>query len=260
MQLSLDPFADAVQEPPNLKDGNPRVDHRGFEPVSRPDAPAALRFGRAAGIGESDRMSPKLEQARELIREDRPEAIDRALALLQNTVYSFSMKFCGHPEDAEDTMQEVLPKLLPYLLKFENPQALSVWLYKVARNRCMMNRRGQKNSRGKHVSLDELMPSQFELRELIEEGPESRDQRAARRVRPKGARGGAENRSAVPMVVVLHDMKGVSTAEVVRVTGLREGTVRVVARIEAAAEEQPKRSRHCRKIAEPKGSRKSDVV
>lgn len=113
-------------------------------------------------------MSPNLEQALELIREDRPEAIDRALALLQNTVYSFSMKFCGHPEDAEDTMQEVLPKPLPYLLKFENPQALSVWLYKVARNRCLMNRRGQKNSRGKHVSLDELMPSQFELRELIE--------------------------------------------------------------------------------------------
>ena len=92
-------------------------------------------------------MSPKLEQALELIREDRPEAVEQALALLQNTVYSFSMKVCGHPEDAEDTMQDVLVKLLPYLRKFENPQALSVWLYKVARNRCLMNRRGDKNSR-----------------------------------------------------------------------------------------------------------------
>ena len=41
-------------------------------------------------------MSPKLEQALELIREDRPEAVEKALALLQNTVYSFSMKVCGH--------------------------------------------------------------------------------------------------------------------------------------------------------------------
>lgn len=41
-------------------------------------------------------MPQALEQALDLIRENRPEAIDRALALLQNTVYSFCMKVCGH--------------------------------------------------------------------------------------------------------------------------------------------------------------------
>jgi len=41
-------------------------------------------------------MSQTVEQALELIRENRPESTDRALALLQNTVYSFSMKVCGH--------------------------------------------------------------------------------------------------------------------------------------------------------------------
>ena len=206
-----------------------------------------------------------------MIRENRPEAIDEALALLQNTVYSFSMKVCGHPEDAEDTMQEVLVKLLPYLPKFENPQALSVWLYKVARNRCLMNRRGQKNSRGKHVSLDELMPSQFELRELIESkepNPETnllRDERD-QRVREAVLKIAPQYR----MVLVLHDMEGLSTAEIANVTGLREGTVRVrlhrarlmlrqhlarmakakgvVAQIHAAAEPPPKRSRHCRQM------------
>src|SRR3974377_183065 len=110
-------------------------------------------------------MSASVAQALEYIRENRPESLERALALLQNTVYSFSMKVCGHPEDAEDTMQEVLLKLLPYLPKFENPQALSVWLYKVARNCCLMNRRGAKNARNRHVSLDELMPNDFELEE-----------------------------------------------------------------------------------------------
>jgi RNA polymerase sigma-70 factor (ECF subfamily) len=43
------------------------------------------------------------------------------------------MQVCGQREDAEDTMQEVLLKALPYLLKFESPRALRVWLYKVAR-------------------------------------------------------------------------------------------------------------------------------
>src|ERR1019366_2981440 len=87
-------------------------------------------------------MPRALEQALELIRENRPESIDRALALLQNTVYSFSLKVCGHREDAEDTMQDVLLKSIPYLAKFENSQALTVWLYKVARNRCIRSHRG----------------------------------------------------------------------------------------------------------------------
>ena len=47
-------------------------------------------------------MSQNVQQALELIREDRPEAVDQALALLQNTIYSFSMKVCGHPQDAEE--------------------------------------------------------------------------------------------------------------------------------------------------------------
>jgi hypothetical protein len=45
-------------------------------------------------------MSQAVEQALQLIREDRTESTDRALALLQNTVYSFSMRVCGHPQEA----------------------------------------------------------------------------------------------------------------------------------------------------------------
>jgi RNA polymerase sigma-70 factor, ECF subfamily len=220
-------------------------------------------------------MSPKLEQALELIREDRPEAVEQALALLQNTVYSFSMKVCGHAEDAEDTMQEVLFKLLPYLPKFDNPQALTVWLYKVARNRCLMNRRGAKNAQSKHVSLDELMPSPRDLEHLmnvefpdpetslLREERNARVRQAVRRVPP-----------LYRMTLVLHDMEGLTTAEVAEVTGVREGTARVrlhrarlllrqqleriatartttfrVKRIHAAVEEEPPpRPRRCRKM------------
>lgn len=41
-------------------------------------------------------------------------------------------------------MQEVLLKSVPYLPKFESPRALVVWLYKVAKNRCLMSRRRSK--------------------------------------------------------------------------------------------------------------------
>lgn len=60
-------------------------------------------------------------------------------------------------------MQEVLVKSLPYLPRFDNPRALLVWLYRVAKNRCLMNRRRSKFAPKQDLSLDELMPGRHEL-------------------------------------------------------------------------------------------------
>ncbi len=89
-------------------------------------------------------MRKEIEQAITLLEKKDPKALEHALELLQGTVFSFSMRVCGQREDAEDTMQEVLVKALPYLPKFESPRALLVWLYKVAKNRCLMSRRKSK--------------------------------------------------------------------------------------------------------------------
>ena len=66
-------------------------------------------------------MRPELAQAIALLTSKDSARINEKIALLQNTVYSFSMKVCGHQEDAEDTMQEVLYKSLPHLAKLEIP-------------------------------------------------------------------------------------------------------------------------------------------
>lgn len=68
-----------------------------------------------------DEMRSEIEQAILLLRRGDPEALEQALALLQNTVFSFSMKVCGQRQDAEDTMQEVPLKSVPRLPKFEPP-------------------------------------------------------------------------------------------------------------------------------------------
>ena len=111
-------------------------------------------------------MRPELIRATDLLRLNTPAAVEEAIGLLQNTVYSFSMKVCGHPEDAEDTMQEVLLKSVPHLPKFDSPKALVVWLYKVAKNRCLMSRRRSKFAPNPDLSLEELMPDRKELGQL----------------------------------------------------------------------------------------------
>ena len=118
-------------------------------------------------------MRPELVQAADLLRRNTPEAVEEAIGLLQNTVYSFSMKVCGHPEDAEDTTQEVLFRSLEHMAKIQDPQALAVWLYTVTRNRCWRMRRKPANASKHHLSLDELMPDETELGRLLQDTAES---------------------------------------------------------------------------------------
>jgi len=173
-------------------------------------------------------MRPELIQASDLLRRNTLEAVDEAVCLLQNTVYSFSMKVCGHPEDAEDTMQEVLSRSLGHLAKIKDPQALAVWLYTVTRNRCWrMRRKGA--SAPKHIlSLDELMPDDAELGRLLQDaavGPEGNLLHAEQHYLLHQAvlRIPAQLR----IVLVLHDMEELTTEQVAQVLGLQPGTVRV---------------------------------
>ena len=55
-------------------------------------------------------MRVQIEKVVELLRDGDDTSVEQALALLQNTVFSFSMRVCGHREDAEDTMQKQLAK------------------------------------------------------------------------------------------------------------------------------------------------------
>jgi len=167
-------------------------------------------------------MRAEIEKAVELLQRGDGNSVEQALASLQSTVFSFSMRVCGHREDAEDTMQEVLLKSVPYLPKFNSPKALVVWLYKVAKNRCLMNRRKSKFAPARELSLDELMPDRNELEQLVGEGrinPESfaiRSEQAAHRLPPQ-----------YRIVLVLRDMEGLTDDEVAEITGVRVGTVRV---------------------------------
>ena len=60
----------------------------------------------------------------------------------------------------------MLLKSVPNLPKFDNPKALIVWHYKVAKNRWLMSRRKSKFAPKEDLSLEELMPDRRELERL----------------------------------------------------------------------------------------------
>ena len=173
-------------------------------------------------------MRPELIHAANLLRRNTPEAVEEAIGLLQHMVYSFSMKVCGHPEDAEDTMQEVLSRSLGHLAKIQDPQALAVWLYTVTRNRCWRMRRKSASTPRHMLSLDALMPDETELGRMLQDAAES----------PEGNLLHAEQHHLlhqaalrIPVqlriVLVLHDMEELTTEQVGHILDLQPGTVRV---------------------------------
>jgi len=175
-----------------------------------------------------DFVRPEIEQVVQLIQRKDAKSLGEALELLQNTVFSFSMKVCGQRQDAEDTMQEVLLKSVPHLPKFDSPKALMVWLYKVAKNRCLMSRRKSKFAPRENLSLEELMPDRRELEKLsgnAEGTPESA------LMRRENARSLREAVQKLPpdyrLILVLHDMEELSDRDIAEITGLRLGTIRV---------------------------------
>jgi RNA polymerase sigma-70 factor (ECF subfamily) len=173
-------------------------------------------------------MLAEIERAVELLREGDDASVEQALQLLQNTVFSFSMRVCGQREDAEDTMQEVLMKSVPHLPKFDSPKALVVWLYKVAKNRCLMNRRRSKFAPQHELSLEELMPDRKELEQLSADGRVNPESFAIRGEQASRLREAVQKLPPqYRIVLVLRDMEGLTDDEVAEITGLRAGTVRV---------------------------------
>jgi RNA polymerase sigma-70 factor (ECF subfamily) len=174
-------------------------------------------------------MRAQIQDAIELLRSGRPKSVEAALAVLQNTIFSFSMKVCGHREDAEDTMQETLLRAVGQLRKFESPEALAVWLYKVARSRCLMSRRRSKFAPHPHLSLEEVLPDRAELEALTSKHHDGSPEQQLLRAENREELQQAVLRIPPPyrLVLVLHDMEELSPGEIARITGLRPGTVRV---------------------------------
>jgi RNA polymerase sigma-70 factor (ECF subfamily) len=173
-------------------------------------------------------MRPELIRATDLLRLNTPAAVEEAIGLLQNTVYSFSMKVCGHPEDAEDTMQEVLFRSIGHLAKLHTPQELAVWLYTVTRNRCWRMRRKPAHAPAHMLSLDELIPNDDELGLLLKDagkGPEGN----LLHTEQHHLLHQAILRIPAPLriVLVLHDMEELTTEQVAQILDLQQGTVRI---------------------------------
>ena len=172
-------------------------------------------------------MNARIEQAAEKLKAGDARGIESALESLTNSAFAFARKVCGNAQDAEDITQETMIQLTRSAHRFPDAKGLGVWLYKVAKTRCLMSRRRSKFAPAQTLSLDELMPSPGEVAgDSHGAWPQNPEEFVLRR----------ELRNQLERAVldlpetyrlVLRDMEELPTEEVAQILGVSRPTVKM---------------------------------
>jgi RNA polymerase sigma-70 factor, ECF subfamily len=100
----------------------------------------------------------ELQLAKELMA-GHPDAFDRFVDLYNAKVFRYSFTMCGQREDAEEVAQETLMKVFESLGQLREPERLKPWVFRIAKNACLMKRRRSLFAPKRELSLDALKPS-----------------------------------------------------------------------------------------------------
>ena len=196
--------------------------------------PALLQSGRVTTPARSGRLPADAAKAdyaalvRGAAAGDR-DAMERLLMRAQEAAYRFSLLVCGHPEDAEDVMQDALLKTYRHVSRIAEPEAFRTWLYSTVRNACLMKRRRRAGEPPRFVSIEQgasgedraAAPVQIADRapaadqKMIDDFLDARLRQALAKLPP-----------AYRMIILMREMEGLSTKEVAAVTGYSEANVK----------------------------------
>jgi RNA polymerase sigma-70 factor (ECF subfamily) len=155
-------------------------------------------------------------------------AMEALLVRAQEVAYRFSLLVCGHPEDAEDVMQDALLKTYQHVGQISEPAAFRTWLYTTVRNACLMKRRRRVGEPATFVSVERGIdrdggPVPVEVADssrpvdqrLVNGWLDGRLRQALNHLPP-----------SYRMIVVMREIEGLSTKEVAAIAGVSESNVK----------------------------------
>ena len=99
----------------------------------------------------------EVELARKLIAGE-PEAFDRFVEHFRTKIFHYSWLMCGHREDAEEVAQETLLKVFENFDGLHEPERVRPWVFRIAKNACLMKRRKSVFAPSQELSLDDFLP------------------------------------------------------------------------------------------------------
>jgi RNA polymerase sigma-70 factor (ECF subfamily) len=170
-----------------------------------------------------------VEWARRLLDGDA-SAFTPFVESFQHRIFQYTWLMCGQREDAEEVAQDTLLKVFESFDQLQDPARVKAWVFRIAKNYCLMKRRRSVFAPSRELSLDELLPNATgdgERAVQVADETELPEQRLLRsELGEELQRALAELPDLYRSVVLLRDVEGLSTADAAEVLDLSEDTVK----------------------------------
>lgn len=167
--------------------------------------------------------------ARELMN-GSPGAFERFVEAFRTRLFQYSLLVCGQREDAEEVAQETLLKVFENFDQLREPERIRPWIFRIAKNACLMKRRKSAFAPARELSLEELMPPgdhgqerRFEIADWSALPEEKVLQSELRQVLEEAI---GELPDMYKSVLLLRDIEELSTQETAQILDLSEDVVK----------------------------------
>lgn len=176
-----------------------------------------------------DSESPAVVDEEELVRRARGgdlDAYDGLVRRYQERIYATIYHMTSNHEDANDLAQESFIKAFQALKTFKGGSSFYTWLYRIAVNKTINFLKQRKNRN--HMSLNDLDFNAEHDPDLVALISDKTPRRAADLTELQEKLNAAMLKLSEPhrLVVVLHDVQGLSHDEIAKVMDCNIGTVR----------------------------------
>lgn len=152
-----------------------------------------------------------------------PRAFERFVEHFRSKIFHYSWLICGQRDDAEEVAQETLLKVFESFEQLREPEHVRAWVFRIARNACLMQRRKSVFAPQHELSLEDLPPGS-EIEDAAVRLPD--DQLQGAELRAVLHQVIAELPPAYRPVVLLRDIEELSTEETAEILDLSTDVVK----------------------------------
>jgi RNA polymerase sigma-70 factor (ECF subfamily) len=87
------------------------------------------------------------------------DAFERFVEHFRTRLFQYTWLVCRQREDAEEVAQEALLKVFESTDQLREPEHVRAWVFRIARNACLMKRRKSVFAPAEELSLDQFFPA-----------------------------------------------------------------------------------------------------
>ncbi|MGI1658277.1 MAG: RNA polymerase sigma factor [Desulfitobacterium sp.] len=173
----------------------------------------------------SKTMNPIDQEIIELYNQgNREEALRKFTGEYQRKLYNLAYQMLGNHDDALDALQEILIQVNRSLSSFKGTSSLYTWAYRLSTNVCL-NFRKKRTPSSKQVEWDEnILQSLMQPIERPNEDPDKMCETKYKQFLVQQAL--LKLPESQRMIVVLHDLEGISSPEIGRILDINANAVK----------------------------------